>query len=113
MMEFAMHVNPILERDENNVFAKVLYADMYEIVQYTGLKDKNGEEGYCHDLVKLFDRSIFEIVWDDDYASFYLKLIKGDELINKHNMLQLRYGEIIGNIYENPELLGGENNNAA
>lgn len=74
-------------------------------MQYTGLCDRNGKEGYNNDFVKLFDRSIYEILWDDEYATFYLKLVKGNELKNKSDMLQLRFGEIIGNSYENPDLL--------
>lgn len=83
------------------------YCKLYEIelMQYTGLKDKTGKDGYAGDLVKMFDRSLFRIVWDDYYARFQLELVKGDEFTKVHDMGMLQFGEIIGNIHSNPELL--------
>jgi hypothetical protein len=77
-----------------------------ELLQYTGLKDKNGKEIYEGDIVKLFcckEYYIAEIFWDR--CSF---LIRGEHW-DKHTQLSsFETGsecEIIGNIYENPELL--------
>lgn len=76
-----------------------------ELLEYTGLKDKNKKDGYKDDLVKLFDRSLFRIAWSNTYARFQMELAKGEEMITVYNMDMLQYGEISGNIYENPELL--------
>ena len=75
-----------------------------ELMQYTGLKDKNGKEIYEGDIVK-FLNGIFEVIWCNEKASFMLKNKEYKEFLNfiyeNNNGM-----EIVGNIYENPELLG-------
>lgn len=90
------------------------------VMQYTGLKDKNGKEIYDSDVVKLFyvglggvkeesDGILREVVWDD-YA-WKLKdvaLIRNLDSLSNYASNISAYklsGEIVGNIYENPELL--------
>jgi len=80
-------------------------------LQYTGLKDKNDKEIYEGDIVRYKNR-IGEIHWHKYQASFDLKFLRNIEgepyisldegLANNIWPFQL---EIIGNIYENPELL--------
>lgn len=74
------------------------------IMQYTGLKDKNGKEIYEGDIVIAYDEMTDaickgQIVWDECECGF---CIKGSEptFIGYYPEL-----EVIGNIYENPELL--------
>lgn len=73
-----------------------------ELVQYTGLKDKNGTEIYEGDIYHMGDPQItYTVVWHDS------------GLIGKQNGSSSYAGlshwkdriEIIGNIHENPELL--------
>lgn len=74
----------------------------YELMQYTGLKDKNGKEIFEGDVVKCF-KIHNSIVCMAEYAwglkTKTLGFIPFSEI----------YGhfEVIGNIYENPELLEG------
>jgi uncharacterized phage protein (TIGR01671 family) len=90
------------------------------LMQWTGLKDKNGKEIYEGDL--LIDNDLeavrYKIVWYDDQAGFEIEALidkEGnwdiveplDEFISGE--LSLPIFEIIGNIYENPELLTLEN----
>lgn len=80
----------------------------YIIVQSTGLFDKNGEEIYEGDI--LTDGSIKYLVrFEKEKACFIMKpILCGKTLLKDYKELDRRYMhyyEIIGNIYENPELL--------
>lgn len=82
-------------------------ADEIELMQSTELKDKNGKEIFEGDIVDYKGRKAV-IKWHGSYASFIYRFV--DEL-NKRSAewypLYLAYlkCEVIGNIYENPELL--------
>jgi len=67
------------------------------LMQFTGLKDKNGKEIYEGDIV-IFDYPM-EVIWD--MGSWTVKTQKGSSLLYGY----ITDGEVIGNIYENPELL--------
>jgi len=75
----------------------------YELMQFTGLKDKNGKEIYEGDILNLPKTSYHlsfkvEVVFQD--GSFV-----GDSFLAKDLGELASKSEIIGNIYENPELL--------
>ena len=84
--------------------------DEIELMQSTGLKDKNGKEIFEGDVVDYKGRKAI-IKWNGSYASFIYRFV--DEL-NKRSAewypLYLAYlkCEVIGNIYENQELLEAE-----
>jgi len=79
-----------------------------ELMQLTGLHDKNGKEIYEGDIVKLFipvgKIYICIISWDKFNTGFMCNSIKNDLFLVASGEL-IRNGEVIGNIYENPELL--------
>ena len=72
-----------------------------ELMQYTGLKDKNGKEIYEGDIVKISDDIYCQVMWFDKFASFFLI----NEIGEAYKMSFVHNYEVIGNIYENPELL--------
>lgn len=67
------------------------------LMQYTGLKDKNGKEIYEGDIISFLDEK-WSVIYFEQYASFMLQ--KGNDLSNITSQ-----EEIIGNIHQNPELL--------
>jgi hypothetical protein len=68
-----------------------------DIMQFTGLTDKNGKEIYEGDIIN-DDGLIMKIEFV--IASFCKCNEKGNWIIHSHDQI-----EVIGNIYENPELL--------
>ena len=94
------------------------YQPQIELMQYTGLHDKNGKEIYEGDIVskETFDDtkpnyrdiSYTKVVWIEELASYHL-VNKDDKIIlylsdDKYNI------EVAGNIYENGDLLKGADN---
>lgn len=79
----------------------------YILMQYTGLKDKNGKEIYEGDIVNCKEYECYgKITWDEDCAAFYFEILQEDgTFIDEWLYDYIDELEVIGNIYENPELL--------
>ena len=87
------------------------YPEHYYFIESTGLKDKNGKEIYEGDIVNLhFDGGEYEAGGDQPckvfFEDFEWKMrSEDDEWGENFNELNSEELEIIGNIYQNPELL--------
>lgn len=89
---------------EGEIKMRQMADSWYELMQYTGLKDHFKAEIYEADLLRSDDGRIWEVVWYKDFACF-----KGHAVGKPWNAIAMPASfdtmEIIGNIYENPELL--------
>ncbi|KGI29330.1 hypothetical protein BM50_0367 [Streptococcus pneumoniae] len=80
--------------------------DDIELMQSTGLKDKNGKEVFVGDIIKCTRGCLHEVYLEKEYGGTFIGgmpsiYLKG--LLNGYAWTEDE--EIIDNVYENPELL--------
>lgn len=79
-----------------------------ELMQFTGLHDKNGKEIFEGDIIRAFEghagphSEVYGVRWNSGFCGFEANCVT-DHFIMKPSFSD-QY-EVIGNIYENPELL--------
>lgn len=92
-----------------------MYSDYFDtedmiLMQYVGLKDKNEKEIYEGDIVKFrfkddreeFPDLIGYIEYQTTFTAFRIMSNQGSFKID---ITEIKFIEVIGNIYDNPELL--------
>jgi uncharacterized phage protein (TIGR01671 family) len=88
------------------------------LMQFTGLKDKYGKEIYEGDILKIMERDVSAIPSEVKQGSHYLAVVEYDG--GRFDGRDTRTGggwhwsgwskhEIIGSIYENPDLINSKN----
>ena len=100
--------------DDNGIVAEKILGD-YETeklpylkyMPFTGLYDRKGTPIYEGDIAKSGKR-LFVARWNNDIASFVWEPLDGKSSYPCFNVGTVKNVEIVGNIYENPELLEGE-----
>ena len=114
-LDFVINTNGYLYSIEN------FYGEIYilpqmdiEVLQFTGLQDRNGKEIYEGDILKYnfpYDgrlKHVSSVKFLETEASFGIKDRYENE-IPLYRIAANNYFEIIGNIYENKNLLEGNN----
>lgn len=96
------------------------YPRDYEVMQCTGLKDKNGKLIYEGDIIKYaefdwtdfsyWETEIAQVVWGNTYDNYYPAFDLKDTDFDGTNAFAYLFNEgwtieVIGNVYQNPELL--------
>lgn len=95
------------------VVAERFEVDVNTLCQYTGLNDKLGNKIWDNDLIEckefsngyLIKHFLSQVEWDDDGTGFAFKDSKhGWAFMDSLTVYEC---QVIGNIYDNPELLEG------
>ena len=83
------------------------FIDQKTVRQYTGMNDSNGEDIYEGDIVRASDNDdeLAVVEWDDEDLRF--TVTHGHVVNGLGEEYYPREVEVVGNIYDNPELLGG------
>ena len=77
--------------------------DHYTLMQYTGLKDKNGVEIYEGDIVRYSNDKPYQVFFKECCFCFYLPA--NNHILRLRVFNEKNKYEVIGNIHENPELI--------
>lgn len=88
---------------EGKLYPDEDYGDHVVLMQFTGMCDKNGKEIYEGDILDTgkYEKKYGIVKWNEKDASFRITNVSSTT-IGKAN----KFYEIVGNIYENQDLLG-------
>ena len=92
----------------SDCYSQLYRCDSDTLCRYTGLTDVNGEKIWENDICIIEDGTLdeedgcFICKWDD-YAARYI--LDGNGLIADFDNVDTRYVEVIGNIFDNADLL--------
>ena len=103
---FCKHLHYLCDNSSGGQDVLGVSTEDIELMEYTGLKDKNNKEIYEGDILSdgnndkpykvIFENESFRAEFEGDFEEYSFDLID----------VVAQGCEIVGNIYENPELLG-------
>lgn len=94
--------------DIDSIDLSSIEVDIDTVGQFTGLFDKNGKEIYEGDIIKGFDITI-EVWYSEDRACFIAEMKEPqNDVVDILGGYDTQRMEIIGNIYDNPDLIKEE-----
>lgn len=94
--------------DIDSIDLSSIEVDKDTVGQFTGLFDKNGKEIYEGDIIKGFDITI-EVWYSEDKACFMAEMKEPqNDMVDILGGYDTARMEIIGNIYDHPELIKEE-----
>ena len=97
---------PYKVADEDESFQNFSYYPDSVLMQFTGVKDRKGIKIYDGDLITGGGLlAPFELYWNTPSAEWWVA--RGNDEGWKTSLSCSKKHEVVGNIYENPELLGG------
>lgn len=79
---------------------KIEFTSDCHVMRFTGLRNEDGDEIYEGDILK--EDQLFQVVWDAQWAKFKLQSIGNIQYPEWNRGVKM---VIVGNIFENPELL--------
>lgn len=92
---------------------KIVAIDQETVGQFTGLQDRNGRDIFEGDIVRstICDDFVYEVAYDDKrFASFGLRRKQDAFMHYFGEAIEAEECEVIGNVFDNPELLNQDNN---
>lgn len=95
-------MNDALEGKTNGAFIEEV-----ELMQFTGLKDARGKEFYAGDIMQDSDDCYNIVEWSNECGAWLVRAVMADGSpgYTEHLADYNEVWKVIGNIYENPEML--------